>query len=187
MSGMIQQMPISWNTDPAVGLLPSTPQEPQQQFLACSLGADTTVLLPVIHLVEILNLPLDQVTAIPHLPSWVRGVYNWRGEVLWIVDLGQLLGLSGVSDAVGFRPQAQLIILQGRDQSGTDNLVNLGILVVQVGDLERCRLGDIQSPPATAVTPELAPFLQGYWLKEGQDVFLCLSVEAMFAALPQGG
>jgi positive phototaxis protein PixI len=187
MTTVTQPMPAPWSVDPTLGLLPSDPQEPQQQFLACSLGAGTNILLPVVHLVEVLNFPLDQVTAIPHLPPWVRGVYNWRGEVLWVVDLGQLLGLAGVSESLGFRPHAQLIILQGRDQTGTDYPLTLGMLVVQVKDLERCRWGEIQSPPATTVTPELAPFLQGYWLKDGQEVFLCLSVEAMFAAMPQGG
>lgn len=183
MIRVTQSMPLPWNVAPALGLVPSDPQEPQQQFLSCSLGGGTHVLLPVIHLVEVLNFPLDQVTPIPHLPPWVRGVYNWRGEVLWVVDLGQLIGLPSVSESLGFRPHAQLVIVQG---GAGDHPVTVGILVVQVGDLERCRWGDIQSPPATAVTPELAPFLQGYWLKGDQEVFLCLSVEAMLAAMPQG-
>lgn len=184
MIRLTQPLSVPWNLDPALGLLSSEPQEPQQQFLSCSLGGGTTILLPVLYLVEVLNLPLDQVTAIPHLPPWIRGVYNWWGEVLWIVDLGQLLGLPGVSESLGFHPHAQLIVLQGQAEAGTNTPVTLGVLGVQVGDLERCRLGEIQSPPATAVTPELAPFLQGYWLKDGQEVFLCLSVEAIFAAMP---
>jgi positive phototaxis protein PixI len=43
---------------------------------------------------ELMNIPIDRVVPIPHLPTAVMGVYNWRGEVLWIVDLAVLLDLT---------------------------------------------------------------------------------------------
>ena len=34
------------------------------------------------------------VTRVPGTPSWVRGVTNWRGRILGVLDLRELLGLS---------------------------------------------------------------------------------------------
>lgn len=34
------------------------------------------------------------VTRVPGTPSWVRGVTNWRGRILGVLDLRELLGVS---------------------------------------------------------------------------------------------
>jgi len=60
-----------------------------QQFLRFHLVPDTTALLPVRQMSEVLTVPIAQVVPIPHTPAWVMGVYNWRGEILWLVDLVQ--------------------------------------------------------------------------------------------------
>lgn len=38
---------------------------------------------------------VGRVTRIPHAPREVRGVTNWRGRVLTLYDLGEVLGLPG--------------------------------------------------------------------------------------------
>lgn len=156
-----------------------------EQFLRCHLFPDTTVLLPIVQLIEVLNLSTGQITPIPHLPAWVMGVYNWRGEILWIIDLGHLLGLSSwhtdakysTHSAVIIRPQvSNLQEIQGSA---------LGLIVAQVEDIESCDSGQIQSPPPSAITPELAPFLRGYWLKSSGEILTCLNGDAIFAAMPK--
>lgn len=195
------------NLDSSPGVLSANPthlQDFREQFLSCFLGSNTTILLPVVQLIEILNISLDQITPIPHLPAWVGGVYNWRGEVLWIVDLAQLLGIEAAppqadprstthNPTQGSTPMLnpalanpQLVVLQGQEVTATGTWATLGVLVDQTGDLEWCDLDAIQSPPPTAFTTTLARFLRGYWLRDNGDVFLCPSVDAIFAAMPQG-
>lgn len=41
------------------------------------------------------------VTRVPGTPRWVRGVTNWRGRILGVLDLGDLLGLPGVDAGEG--------------------------------------------------------------------------------------
>lgn len=38
--------------------------------------------------------PAEKVTHVPHVPDWVRGVFNLRGHILSVVDLSLFLGLS---------------------------------------------------------------------------------------------
>ena len=41
------------------------------------------------------------VTRVPGTPHWVRGVTNWRGRILGVLDLCDLLGLPGVDAGDG--------------------------------------------------------------------------------------
>ena len=177
-------------TQTAISLSTSPAEEALEQFLSCSLGVNTQVLLPVVQLVEIFNFSREQITPIPHLPRWIQGVYNWRGEVLWVVDLTQLLGLDSPGALLGLETAepaltpSQLVVLQGEQQTATGNWTLLGLVVEQAGDLEWFTPNHIQSPPVTAFTPTLAQFLRGYWLKDTGEIFLCPSINAIFAAMP---
>jgi len=152
-----------------------------EQFLRCHLVPDALVMLPVSELTEVLKIPVGQITPIPHLPAWVMGVYNWRGEILWMVDLGHLIGLTPWSQQTVSTSSYTAAILSVTD--GTERRT-LGLVVTQVQDIELCDPGQIQSPPPSAITPELAPFLQGYWLKSNGEMLACLSATAILAAMP---
>lgn len=65
-----------------------------EQFLRLYLDSETGALLPITQLTEVLNVPCSQVMPIPHMHSWMMGVYNWRGEILWLVDLAHLVGIT---------------------------------------------------------------------------------------------
>ena len=63
------------------------------QYLRFYLEPDTKIILPVRQITEVLKIPVGQIVPIPHMPPWVMGVYNWRGNILWMLDLGHLFGL----------------------------------------------------------------------------------------------
>lgn len=159
-----------------------------QQFLRFHLVPDTSVMLPLAQLTEVLTIPLGQIIPIPHLPSWIMGVYNWRGEILWMVDLGQLLGLTAWHQQTMTSSFYRAIVLHSTRHNTLQTKVRgevLGLVVSQVEDLEWCNPHEIQSPPGSAVTPSLAPFLRGYWLKPGGNMIVTLDGEAIMAALPK--
>lgn len=47
--------------------------------------------VPLTNVLEIQRVP--RITALPHVPDWLRGVTNMRGDVLSVVDLRMLLGV----------------------------------------------------------------------------------------------
>lgn len=159
-----------------------------QQFLRFHLVPDTTVMLPLSQLTEVLTIPLGQIIPIPHMPSWIMGVYNWRGEILWMVDLGQLLGLTPWHQQTMTSSFYRALVLHSitSDTPQTKKRGQmLGLVVTQVEDIEWCNPQEIQSPPASACTPSLAPFLRGYWLKPAGNMIVVLDGEAIIAALPK--
>ena len=64
-----------------------------QQFLRFRLYPDTKVMLPIRQITEVLKIQFGQIVPIPQMQPWVMGVYNWRGDILWMLDLGDLIGL----------------------------------------------------------------------------------------------
>jgi len=166
-----------------------------QQFLRFHLLPDTTAMLPVQQMTEVLTIPIAQVVPIPHMPAWVLGVYNWRGEILWIVDLGQLIGLATLHQQATSRSNYTAVLIHGseqvpgKQQTGSQKTGKkmLGLLVNQLQDMEWCNPDEIQSPPVSAVNPELVPFLRGYWLKSNGEILVVLDSNSIIAGMPQSG
>ncbi|PSF38861.1 chemotaxis protein CheW [Aphanothece hegewaldii CCALA 016] len=175
------------------GFIPSSVsnfQKPgiQEQFLRFYLVPETTVMLPVTQLIEVLTIPIGQIIPIPQMPSWVMGVYNWRGEVLWMVDLGHLLGLTPTHQQTRIISNYRAIVINNtQDESNQTRSLNqmLGLVVSQVEDIELCNPDEIQSPPASAISLSLAPFLRGYWLNSDGDLLIVLDGAAILAAMPK--
>ena len=172
---------------------PKVSRRSQQQFLRFHLEPDTEAMIPVSQLSEVLTIALGQIVPIPHLPPWVLGVYNWRGEILWMVDLGHLLGLTPWHQQSTRRSHYRTIILNGevgyhekQKKSGfksQDRNQMLGLVVSQVEDIEWCNPDDIQSPPTASVNAKLIPFLRGFWVKPNGDIISTLDGQSIVANL----
>ncbi len=158
-----------------------------QQFLRFHLVPDTTALLPMEQLIEVLTIPVGQIVPIFQMPPWVMGVYNWRGEILWLVDLGHLVGLTPWHQQVHSTSVYKAIVLQSNSTVAAPNASNsvLGLVVNRVEDIEWCNTDLIQSPPSSTVTPELAPFLRGYWMKSNGDMLVVMEGQAILGAMPK--
>jgi len=167
----------------------SQEKETKEQFLRFNLVPDTNVMLPIIQLSEVLTVPYGQIIPVPHMPAWVMGVYNWRGEILWMVDLGHLVGLTPWHQKPVTSSNHRAVVLNansansGRAENGRNEM--LGLVVSQIEDIEFCNPSDFYSPPASAVSSELAPFLRGYWLKPNGEMLVALDGEAIIAAMPK--
>ena len=79
-----------------VGLLPA-PTSGQAdsattKFLLFAVGPSQYA-VPLTNVVEILRIP--NITRLPHVPDWLCGVINLRGDVISVVDLRRLLDLPG--------------------------------------------------------------------------------------------
>lgn len=156
-----------------------------EQFLRFHLVPDTTLLLPVAQLTEVITIPVGQIVPIPQMPPWVMGVYNWRGEILWIMDLGALLGLTPWHQQPQVTPIYRTIVLHSGIASRKAQRQHLGAVVSTVDDIEWCNPDEIQSPHGAVVSSSLATFLRGYWLPPRQEMLVVLDAEAIFAAMPK--
>lgn len=108
---------------------------------------------------ELIQIPSERVVPIPHLPPTVLGVYNWRGEVLWIVDLAVLLGANQRRFQTEQRSYPTIVV-RALDLSGETKTI--GLAVDEIVDIEWCELA---ASPTVTVEPhqvELSQWVKGY-------------------------
>lgn len=127
-------------------------------------------MLPTSDLVEALTIGATQVIPIPDTPASVMGVCNWRGEVLWLVDLGNLLGDAAVFSSGRQPTNLSVIVMRTNDTS-------LGLVVDQVTAMLWCDRAQIAKANPQSPAHE---FLQGIWkAPQTSDVFLVLDSSAI--------
>jgi chemotaxis signal transduction protein len=122
-------------------------------------------------LVEVLHLKREAIVKIPGVSGCVKGVCNWRGEVLWVVDFGELLGIGG---SKGIR-QTSVMVVQREDQT-------VGLEVESVGEIEWVNVEGIErvQPP---ITEAIASCSSGQWKASNGEVFHVFSGAEIFNTL----
>ena len=97
-------------------------------------------------------------TALPHAPTYVRGVINLRGSVLPIVDLAERLGFAATDDSA----RQVIIVVQVRAQI-------IGLLVDAVSDILTLTNETIQPTPDVA-TSFVKSFVRGMLAIDGRMI-----------------
>jgi purine-binding chemotaxis protein CheW len=96
---------------------------------------------------EVIALP--PITRIPGSPPFLRGVANWRGRMLPVLDLRPLLGCPTVPLA----SSARLVVVQAGP-------VTAGVVAEAVPGVYDASLTDVAGPPAT-ISAETARIVSG--------------------------
>ena len=91
----------------------------QDQYLECELSCGNC-LIPLKAIVEVL-LSSQQYTHLPLIPSWMPGLFAWRGESIPLIDLDMYL--CGVSS---LRPGGMFVVANHNDKT-------VGLLVPGIG------------------------------------------------------
>ncbi|MCS6960676.1 MAG: chemotaxis protein CheW [Pseudanabaenaceae cyanobacterium SKYGB_i_bin29] len=126
----------------------------QTRFLQFPLGG-YEFLFPLANLQEIFSINLAQVTLMPGLEKYVLGIYNWRGNLAWLVDLQELL--TGIGS--NFRENCLCLLMPLEGQY-------LGMVVEQVEGIATLNNTDLLPLTAQIVDPIPSRFIQGYYLQD---------------------
>ncbi|NET37358.1 MAG: chemotaxis protein CheW [Cyanothece sp. SIO1E1] len=148
------------------------PAETHQRLLRFPLGAQESALLPLAEIAEILRLDVGEILSVPEMPSCVLGICNWRGAMLWLVDLNELLGFSPLLQPEQTLTTLSIIVIQVDGQP-------LGLGVPQVNDVELHDWHELQPVVNNIFPPKLMPFILGY-LPQDRGVVLDVAAIAQF-------
>ena len=144
----------------------------QQQFLRFQLQVDLMALIEIDLVTELVNIPSDRIVPMPHLPPAVMGIYNWRGEILWIVNLATSIGASLPAGRV--RSLQPTIILSSGATPEDRLQTTVGLVVDELDEIEWFDLAAIQSPVPDDVYPEFSEWANGWWISATGENFLRL-------------
>lgn len=110
------------------------------QVLTFTLGGELFA-IGILNVKEIIEY--GQVTEIPMMPGFIRGVINLRGAVVPVIDLSARFG--GAQSTVGKR--TCIVIVEA--STGEDGLRHdIGVVVDAVSEVLDIPAGDVEPPPA---------------------------------------
>ncbi|GAB1541069.1 hypothetical protein NUACC21_37390 [Scytonema sp. NUACC21] len=132
-----------------LGFDPLPPETNLSKFLRCPLGFQDSALLPLEQVAEVIKVNTIDILPIPEMPSCVLGICNWRGEMLWLIDLNNLIGYPLPIVAT---PMA--VVVQVNQQA-------VGLVVQRVEDIELHDLQQLQRAVAGLFPRSLLPFVLG--------------------------
>lgn len=146
------------------------PPELEQRSLRFPLGAQDSVVVPLEQITEILQLKIADILPVPEVSASILGVCNWRGEMLWVIDLCNFVGYPSPFQSDPMPADLMVMVVQVNHRS-------IGIGVQQVNDVELHDLQDLQPIITDLFPPELLPLVIGL-LPECGDAVLNLKAIA---------
>lgn len=109
--------------------------------------------LPAMGIREVLSLAPGQITPIPNVSPLLMGVFNFRGQVIWVSDVGQFLGSTKLLNAE--RTELSIIVIEAQD-------IMVGLAVEKVKGMNWFN-PDHLVPPSSSIADSVSPFLRGEW------------------------
>ncbi len=143
------------------------------KFLYFGLSSQDTALLPLNSIQEILKISPTGVLSVPHMAECIAGIYNYRGEMLWLVDLSLQLGFAASTESLSSLPYS----LQSNSWNSTNlttevstltvivihnDQEKLGLIVPQVIDIMIHQNAEISSSSIELFSSNILAFLSGY-------------------------
>jgi len=156
-------------------------QGDQQQYLTFMLGGETYAMgiLSIKEIIEYGNL-----TEVPRMPEFIRGVINLRGAVVPVIDLGARFG----KHTTNITRRTCIVIIEV--ENGEETQV-VGVVVDAVNEVLEISASEIEPSPSFGANIR-ADFIDGMGKINGKFVIILnihqvLSVEEMstLAALPE--
>ena len=108
------------------------------RYLTFGLGPESYG-IPVIHVREIIRMP--EVTAVPQMPSYVRGVLNLRGKIIPVIDLRRRFELA----FDGLDERTCVVMVQITPATGGS--LQMGLVVDCVEEVVTVHPEEIEPPP----------------------------------------
>ncbi len=150
--------------------------EAPQQYLTFLLGGEMFA-LAILNVKEIIEY--GNLTEIPMMPAFIRGVINLRGSVVPVIDLSARFG--DTATEIGRRTCIVIVEMKGAESG--DASQDIGIIVDAVSEVLEIPRGEIEPPPTFGAKIR-ADFIAGMGKVSGKFVIILnvqrvLSVEEM--------
>jgi chemotaxis signal transduction protein len=105
-----------------------SPPSTVARFLSLYITPTEEMLLPTEQMVEILSLRLEEVLPVPETSPLVVGVFNWRQQVVWLIDLPSVLGRLPLAQQSPGLLQRDVVVVNYQGQT-------LGLGITRVGKI----------------------------------------------------
>lgn len=155
---MLENLPILPLEIPNASEIQESQPIKGEPYLCFYLASGTKFALSAAGIKEVMQQPVDRIASVPNASPLLLGAINFRGQVIWVADLGKFLGdKAELGEECGEIPT---IIIENQDTI-------LALAVGALGEMEWLDAGQLRAsinlPDATAA------YVQGEWAIEGNS------------------
>lgn len=157
-----------------------TPASSSEQFLCIEVTNTLQVMLPTSQLSEIITLEPTKILQIPDMPGAVAGIFNWQGEILWLIDMAYMMGFEPIL-YLRFDEQqkCRVVLVKSREN-------NLGLLIKKVGKLTNCEPENLSFVAPKNIHSSLEKCTKGSWKNPAGETLMILDIEAIIKHIKPG-
>lgn len=130
------------------------------QYLTFSLGEESFG-IPIGHVIEIVGM--QSITNVPHVPSYVKGVINLRGQVIPVMDVRLRFHMPELD----YHSRTCIIVVRVQDS-------DIGLIVDVVQEVITISVAEVEPPPQLGAG-RVTQFIEGIAKIQG-DVKMILDV-----------
>lgn len=146
-----------------------------EKFLTFYLGNKETAVISLTNITEVFQISQNDICGVPQMPNCIQGIYNWRGEMLWLVDLEAMLGYNSLGYRSNSTAKMMVIVVQHEGKY-------LGLLVRQLMDIEWLKSEKMKPANSQLFSQEILPFLRGYFIDDSEQMIIAVNPESIFNA-----
>lgn len=122
---------------------------------------------------EVISIAPQDILPVPQMFYCVLGIYSWRSEMLWIVDLENLLGYPPPLAEDNSHRELLIMVVQYEGQS-------IGLVVSGIDNLIEHDLSKFKPSSIEIFSEDVLPFLQGYFTSADNDIIMLIDAEEIF-------
>ncbi len=120
---------------------------------------------------EVMTISVSEILSVPQMPYCILGIYSWRSEMLWIIDLENLLGYPP-----SFNPDNETILMMVVQIAGQ----SLGLVIPKIDNIIEQNIEDFKNPSSEIFSEDILPFLNGYFTDENNNIVMLMNAEEIF-------
>ncbi|WP_019505347.1 chemotaxis protein CheW [Pleurocapsa sp. PCC 7319] len=122
---------------------------------------------------EVITISARDILPVPQMFYCVLGIYSWRSEMLWIVDLENLLGYPPPMSHGDTNQDVLVMVIQVQGQS-------IGLVVSSIDNLIELDLAKFKPSSSEIFSEDVLPFLHGYFTSSDNDIIMLIDAEEIF-------
>ena len=122
---------------------------------------------------EVITISSEDFLPVPQMFYCVLGIYSWRSEMLWIVDLENLLGYPPPLSEEATNQELLVMVIQFQGQS-------IGLVVSGIDNLIELDLQQFKPSSPELFSEDVMPFLHGYFTSQNNEIVMLIDAEEIF-------
>lgn len=139
--------------------------------IASSGNSRDLALLEAEMVTEVITVSISEILSVPQMPYCVLGIYSWRSEMLWILDLENLLGYPP-----SFNPTNKTVLMMVIQIEGQ----SLGLVIPQIDNIIEHNIEDFKAPSSDIFSEDILPFLNGYFTDQDNNIVMLINAAEVF-------